>query len=217
MTNTMKKCLGGAAVAAAVTMVGNSASAQSLETPNDVIPQQCDMKFVRIKMTRELEMPDQLLLLSDILCGCEVVTDKMLEYLRRHQMFEVILGQTSEQCPGFARVLSDVKTATIRKDIEPYFGPADNGGDGVIGGGKGGSNGGNGGGSNGGNGGGSNGGNGGGSNGGNGGGSNGGNGGGWDHHDNGGWNGGHGGDKGHGGKGDGDKGDKGRPSGTCKD
>jgi len=113
---------------------------------------ECDLKLTRRALWLDVSVPENLDGLTDLLCGCRVVTDKMLEYIRRHRTFELILAETDEQCPGFARVLSNVSSATIlpnpsgRDDRDRDRGNGgNNGGDGGDNGGNGGDNGGNGG------------------------------------------------------------------------
>lgn len=50
---------------------------------------------------------------SNTLCACDVVSSRMLKYIRRRADFESILEQTLLDCPAFAAVLTDIPTASI--------------------------------------------------------------------------------------------------------
>ena len=52
------------------------------------------------------------------ICVCEVVTVKMLEYLRKRKDFAAILEGTSEACPALAAILIDVPVAAIPEASE---------------------------------------------------------------------------------------------------
>ncbi len=226
MSKKIKGLVASLAFAASMISTSGPASAQTLASLGlDLQPDQCDLRLARSALSLNLSIPENLSGVTDLFCGCEVVSVQMLEFIRKHRHLEVLLDETSEQCAGFARVLTNVSTATTslvpgstdrsngandRLDDESDAG-RDNGGNGGGGNGDGGTgggdNGGTGGGDNGGSGGGDGGGgNGGGDNGGSGGGDNGGG-------DNGGSGGGDNGGSGggdHGGNGGGDHGGGGR-------
>lgn len=50
---------------------------------------------------------------SSVLCGCGTVSTLMLKYIQRRSDFEEILERTSNDCPGFAAVLTDLPTASL--------------------------------------------------------------------------------------------------------
>ncbi|WP_193746469.1 hypothetical protein [Ruegeria sp. ANG-R] len=50
---------------------------------------------------------------SSVLCGCGTVSSLMLKYIQRRADFEEILERTSNDCPAFAAVLTDLPTASL--------------------------------------------------------------------------------------------------------
>ncbi|MDU8945515.1 hypothetical protein [Ovoidimarina sediminis] len=72
--------------------------AQSLDTEGKI---RCTSKTAR-----------QMTSVEDI-CVCEVVTVKMLEYLRQRKDFAAILEGTTRACPALAAILIDVPVAAI--------------------------------------------------------------------------------------------------------
>lgn len=49
----------------------------------------------------------------EVLCQCNIVTTGMIRYIQRSDEFLAVLSATSDQCPAFAAVLTDLPTATI--------------------------------------------------------------------------------------------------------
>ncbi|CUH48496.1 hypothetical protein RUA4292_02676 [Ruegeria atlantica] len=50
---------------------------------------------------------------TETLCSCKVVDKRMLRYIHRRADFEDILARTSQACPLFAAILTDIPTATV--------------------------------------------------------------------------------------------------------
>ncbi|HCQ67398.1 MAG TPA: hypothetical protein DIU07_20670, partial [Rhodobacteraceae bacterium] len=89
------------------------ASAQTLASLGlDLNPDQCNRRLARSALSLDLTIPENLSGVTDVFCGCEVVSVQMLEFIRKHRHLEVLLEETSQQCAGFARVLTNVSTAT---------------------------------------------------------------------------------------------------------
>ena len=98
---TSKNVLG--CTAAAISMVFmagvlDGTQAQSADTEGKI---RCTTKTAR-----------QMTSVEDI-CVCEVVTVKMLEYLRQRKDFAAILEGTTQACPALAAILIDVPVAAI--------------------------------------------------------------------------------------------------------
>ena len=113
MSTSLKGLVASLAFATSFTAAAAPASANTLELLGlDSYPDQCDLRLTRAALSLDLDIPENLSGVTDVFCGCEVVSIQMLEFIRRHRHLEVLLDTTSTQCGGFANVLANVTTAT---------------------------------------------------------------------------------------------------------
>ncbi len=114
MSNTMKGLFGSLVVAASLVATNGPAQAETtlaslgLDRPVE----ECNLQLTRRALDLDLDIAANYRGVVDHFCGCRVVSVQMLQYIRKHRLFEVILRDTDQQCPGFARALSNVQTAS---------------------------------------------------------------------------------------------------------